>query len=67
MEANLPNGNTLAGVAKQPNGSAPEPFFPTGTKAPNHPAATLRVASTNATLPGSWAQSRAVFGTQNFP
>src|SRR5439155_11852929 len=37
----------LMGVAKQFTCSAPEPIFPTGTKAPKLTAAMLRVASTD--------------------
>jgi hypothetical protein len=44
-KAKLPNGNTLAGVTKQLTCRAPEPVFPTGTKAPKPTAAMLRVAS----------------------
>ena len=46
-KAKLPNGNTLAGVAKQLISRAPEPIFPTGTKAPKPTAATLRATSTD--------------------
>ena len=46
-KAKLPNGNTLAGVAKQLTCRAPEPIFPTGTKAPKPTAAMLRVTSTD--------------------
>jgi hypothetical protein len=45
-KAKLPNGNTLASVAKQLTCIAPEPIFPTGTKAPKLTAAMLRVTST---------------------
>jgi len=45
-KAKLPNGKTLTGFTKQFTCSAPEPIFPTGTKAPKLTAAMLRVAST---------------------
>ena len=46
-KAKLPSGKTLTGFTKQFTCSAPEPIFPTGTKAPKLTAAMLRVASTD--------------------
>ena len=45
-KANLPNGNTLAGVTKQSYCRVPEPIFPTGIYAPKGHAATLHATAT---------------------
>ena len=50
-KANLPNGNTLAGVTKQSYCRVSEPISPTGTKAPESLAATLHAAATEVESP----------------
>ena len=58
-KANLPNGNTLAGVTKQSYCRVLEPIFPTGTKAPESLAATLHAAADE-------SESLRFMGTINF-